>query len=300
MSTTLAETTEDVHYPDSDSEPMGETGIHVIATMALFATFKWFVFGGRPDVYVASDMFFYYERGNPRAVKAPDIMIIKNVAHAEERRSYKLWVEGRVPSVIFEVTSEETSQDDAVVKLELYAQLGVMEYYMFDPLAEYFDPPLRGYRLEGDRYEPIATEQDGSFLSRELGLKLLAMGFRVRVLDPTNGRMFPCGADPEAIPYHAKKALEDELEQERRNRKKEEKKTEAERKRAEAERKKAEAERKRTEAERKRADAERKKAEAERKRAEAEIKNSERLAEEVARLRALLGEPGEGRSDPGR
>ena len=112
--------------------------------MALFSKFEWFVFGDRPDVYVAADMFFYHERGNSRAVNTPDLMIIKDLAHAEERRSFKRWVENRVPSVIFEISSEYTSQDDTVVKLVLYARLGVTDYYLFDPLAEYLDPQFLG------------------------------------------------------------------------------------------------------------------------------------------------------------
>jgi len=30
----------DVHYPESDGQPMGETGIHVNTTIELFETFK--------------------------------------------------------------------------------------------------------------------------------------------------------------------------------------------------------------------------------------------------------------------
>ena len=267
MSTSLAKATPEVHYPDSDGQPMGETGIHVNATLELFWTIKKVVFGHRRDVYVAADMFFYYEQGNPRAVKAPDIMVIKGVDHPEERRSFKLWVEKRVPNVVFEITSEDSRKDDTVVKLELYARLGVAEYFLFDPLGEYLDPPFRAYRLEGGRYTPIAPEADGSLVSLELGLGLRAINSRVRLFDLTNGEMIPDWND-DAERYLAGRALRRDLAEERKAREKLERKAKREAKKLETERKKA--------------DAERQKAEA--------------LAAEVTRLRALLGE--QGKDDP--
>src|SRR4051794_429418 len=91
MSTSSAKSPPEVFYPESDGQPMGETGIHVNTTFELFWELKKLVFKDRPDVYVAADMFFYYEQGNPRAVKAPDVMVIKGVDGTFERRTFKLW-----------------------------------------------------------------------------------------------------------------------------------------------------------------------------------------------------------------
>jgi Uma2 family endonuclease len=242
MSTPIVKAKREVHYPDSDGKPMGETGIHVNATIELFCTIKWIVFGGRPDVYVAADMFFYYEQGNPRAVKAPDIMVIKGVAHTEERRSFKLWVENRVPNVIFEFTSKKSRKDDTIVKMELYARLGVLEYYLFDPLGEFLDPRCRAYRLDRDGYVPIASETDGGFISPELGLKLRAIGTRVRLFDLATGQIIPNRAERDAG-YLAGEALARDLAEERTAREKLERKAKSEAKKLEAEKQKAEAER---------------------------------------------------------
>ena len=51
---------------------------------------------------------------------------------------------------------------------------------MFDPHQEYLEPPLQGYRLAGDGYEPIPAAPDGSLESRELGLQLQIEGRHVR------------------------------------------------------------------------------------------------------------------------
>ena len=109
-------------YPESDGAPMGETGFHVIATLGLLGTLKQY-FRDELDVYVAADMFFYYEKGNPKKNKAPDVMVIRGVGN-HERRVFKLWEEKAGPCVIFEVTSKSTKNEDTVEKKKLYASLG--------------------------------------------------------------------------------------------------------------------------------------------------------------------------------
>ena len=70
--------------------------------------------------------------------------------------------------MIFEVTSSKTRKEDSVTKRDLYAKLGVLEYFLFDPLGDYLKPRLQGYRLEDDRYSPIsrtATASMRAFIS---------------------------------------------------------------------------------------------------------------------------------------
>src|SRR5207247_7233136 len=59
-----------------------------------------------------------------------------------------------------------------VLKPDLYARLGVSEYFLFDPTHEYLDPPLQGYRLIGGAYEPIDTDAQGTLVSQVLDLRL--------------------------------------------------------------------------------------------------------------------------------
>jgi hypothetical protein len=48
----------------------------------------------------------------------------------------------------------------------------VEEYYLFDPFGEYLDPPLRGYRLIGNKYveQPIETSLPPSFDGKDANL----------------------------------------------------------------------------------------------------------------------------------
>jgi Uma2 family endonuclease len=162
----------DVVYPDSDGQPMAETGVHVLAILYLIGTLKQ-LFRTRDDVYVTGDMFLYYEEGKPKSRKAPDVMVVKGVPSQPERRSFKVWVEKAVPCFILEATSKETANEDRGSKRLLYQRLGVREYFLFDPLREYLERQLMGYRLTEGEYEPLAPDNEGGLVSEELGVRLV-------------------------------------------------------------------------------------------------------------------------------
>jgi Uma2 family endonuclease len=105
------------------------------------------------QVTVLAAQFLYYVQEFPRLRVAPDVMVIVGV-EPFERDDYKIWEEGRVPSVIFEITSSGTRSEDDVEKKHLYESLGVKEYWQFDPNGEWIPEKLRGYRLLGDE-EPV-------------------------------------------------------------------------------------------------------------------------------------------------
>jgi Uma2 family endonuclease len=163
----------DAMYPDSDGKPMAETGIHVLAILWVIGALKLF-FRSRDDAYVTGDMFLYYEEGKPKSRKAPDVMVVKGVPSQPERRSFKVWVEKAVPCFILEVTSKETAREDQEGKRLLYQRLGVREYFLFDPLHEYLERQLMGYRLVGEKYEPLAPDDEGGLVSEELEMRLVA------------------------------------------------------------------------------------------------------------------------------
>jgi len=107
-----------------------------------------------PQVYVGADLLMYFEKGDSSKSVAPDVLVALGVPKGN-RRTYMIWEEGKPPDVVFEFASEGTWRADVGWKFGLYQGLGVKEYFLFDPLAEHFDPPLQGYRLLGRTYEPI-------------------------------------------------------------------------------------------------------------------------------------------------
>jgi Uma2 family endonuclease len=194
MSPTRIASPAEVVYPESDGAPLGETPVHIRAIFALLGALDQ-LFRDRTDVFVAADIFLYYEEGNPRAVKAPDVLVARGVDGLADRRTFKLWVEGVAPCVIFEVTSDETRHEDLGPKRDLYARLGVSEYFLFDPLGDYLTPPLHGYRLDAGSYTQIAPDADQSIVSLELGARLIAEPPTVRLVDLATDRPILTGLE---------------------------------------------------------------------------------------------------------
>jgi Uma2 family endonuclease len=178
-----------IYYPESDGQPMGETDFHIAVILYLRQALRHF-FRRADQVYVAANMFFYYEEGDPSACKAPDVFVVKGISK-HDRRIYQLWVETVVPCTIIEITSRATRLEDMAAKRGLYEFLEVKEYILFDPLNEYLLPRLQGFRLVGNSYQPMTLTPDGTLLSQELGAILKPEGALLRVVDPATGEAMP-------------------------------------------------------------------------------------------------------------
>jgi hypothetical protein len=113
------------------------------------------------------------------------------------RRTYKLWEEGRAPSLVIEVTSKSTQSEDEEKKKGVYERLGVEEYFLFDPFGEYLEPRLQGYRLVRGRYQPLRPQADGSLASRTTNLELVPEGARLRLRDAATGEPLLWGDETE-------------------------------------------------------------------------------------------------------
>ncbi|MDZ8087024.1 MAG: Uma2 family endonuclease [Nostoc sp. DedQUE12b] len=146
----------EVFYPSSDGEPLAESYVHLYALLVTLEVLRQYLLGRQATVL--SNQFLYYAQGFPRLRVAPDVMVIFNVAPGG-RDNYKIWEEGQVPVVIFEMTSEGTKNQDTGFKKTLYEQLGVLEYWLFDPKGEWIKEQLQGYRLRGEVYEPITDSR---------------------------------------------------------------------------------------------------------------------------------------------
>ncbi len=164
-----------VIYPESDGQPMTESDAtrdyltYCVEVLRLY-------FQSRQSIYVSGNLFIYYEEGNSKAVISPDVFVIFGVSN-RNRRSYKSWQESdKLPSFIIEITSRSTKKQDEVEKPQLYASLGVAEYFQYDPTADYLKPQLKGFCLVDGQYQPLPTEQTTngtSFISSPiLGLDL--------------------------------------------------------------------------------------------------------------------------------
>jgi len=135
---------------------MAETSIHVLQIVYLYLALRWW-FRAEPQINVGANMFLYYREGHPKKRIAPDLYVAWGVPK-RERRNYKIWEEKQAPQVVFEVTSPKTREVDLGRKRLIYAEIGVAEYYLFDPFGQYLKPPIRAYRLDGGEYVPCEIE----------------------------------------------------------------------------------------------------------------------------------------------
>lgn len=180
-----------IEYPDEDGKPMAEGDVQCsYLTYARNALRLYFQ--NPSDVYVAGNLFIYYEQGNPESVVAPDVFVIFGV-EKRDRRSYKTWEEqDKTPDFVLEITSKTTRTKDQGAKKGIYAFLGVREYFQYDPTGDYLTPQLQGLRLVEGNYLPVPTNTlaDGtlSLPSEVLGLELRVKSGEMRFYDPATGQ----------------------------------------------------------------------------------------------------------------
>ena len=179
-----------VDYPDSDGKRMAENDAQLAAILYGISVLRTH-YAHRKDVYVSGDLLVYYEEGDPRVSVAPDVFVVFGVED-RERMTYRVWEERKGPDFVLEVASRSTWREDVGPKRAVYAQMGVKEYWLYDPLGEYLRPRLRGYRLvDVGSYErqPLLESVDGrlTLRSETLGLDLWVKGGEMRFRDPVTG-----------------------------------------------------------------------------------------------------------------
>ena len=213
-----------VLYPCSDGQPMAESDIHRrCMTYLIDALERHFEKRAPGNVCVSGNLFLYYEKGNPRAVVAPDVFVVFG-APARLRDSYLLWNEPKGPDFVLEVTSASTRRTDERRKRDVYAALGVSEYFLYDPRAEYLAPPLQGWRLREGRYWPLPAVTVLSNRGTVVTSEVLGLEFRderearrVRLRDPATGEVLLSHRESELARQEetaARRAVEERLEQE--------------------------------------------------------------------------------------
>ena len=180
---------DDVFYPSSDGRPMAENMWQAEAIMNA---------GGdlgsvRPKALVATDILVYPEKGNNRNSIAPDVLVGLGLG-THKRSSYFVWEEGKPPDWVLEVASPSTQRKDLDDKRRKYAEMGVPEYWLFDPKGDVYPPgtpQLQGLKLADGEYRPLKSRLvDGRRMIRSevLGLDVRVDGELLRFRDVATGR----------------------------------------------------------------------------------------------------------------
>lgn len=208
---------------------------------------------------------FYKLKGEP---VVPDMLLSLGVQRAEDlsqrrHRAYFVWEFGKVPDVCVEVISNQEGDELGISaksqrkgktkgKKDIYAQIGVPYYVVFDPLRQLQGESdmngslLRVWHSVSGQYQELTAEAGIANTGQSILLETLGVGLTLwegpyeeqmsrlwlRWCDP-QGQILPTGTEGKAI------ALQ-QAETERQRANNEAQRAEAERQRAEAERQRAE------------------------------------------------------------
>jgi len=248
---------------------MGETTIHFQARASATEVLRRYYSGKGKKAFIASDLHTLYP-----GEKAfyPDLLVVFDVED-HHRRSWNVHREKKGLDFVLEIVSKSSRRNDQVEKLNLFARLGIPEYFIFDP--DNF--LLTGYQLKGNKgqqkYHKIPTKKSNYVFSNILELELTVENYRLRFAS-SDGLEVLFG-DELINRLNEKLTSKDEMIadslrqiiEERKEKEKEREEKEEERKEKEEERRQKEDERKQKEQEKLRAD---------------------KLEEEVKELRLLL------------
>ena len=180
-----APTEDDELYPDSDGKPMAVSDLHrriLTRTLQILDAH----FEERPEVYVSGDILMYYVEGDPRQSVSPDVLVAFGLGK-KPRRSYLVWKEGKVPDFAMEFSSKGTYRNDLGRKMELYASLGIQDYFLYDAEGLYLSPPIMGFTLVDGVYVPISAGPDGGLHSTALGLDFYVGDVGLGIYDSVAG-----------------------------------------------------------------------------------------------------------------
>ena len=187
-------------YPESDGMPLPDGEYQAPLYVRTVGTLRTH-FRDIPGARVNGDTFIYYAEGDPRRSVSPDCYVVFGLTEAalhslslEGNNTYLLWEVGKPPDFILEIGSPSTASTDLGSKRDLYAEIGVGEYWRFDATGgEFYGEGLVGERLVDGKYVRLVmrSEEDGRVggHSDVLNLELWWEDGELRFLDPMTGEM---------------------------------------------------------------------------------------------------------------
>jgi Uma2 family endonuclease len=191
--------TPEVHYPDSDGQPMADNTKQFRWITVIQYNLEW-LFSKNEQVFVAGDLLWYPVEGNNKIRQAPDVMVAFGRSKGD-RGSYQQWKEaGIAPQVVFEILSPGNTLKEMQRKQIFYDRYGVEEYYVYEVIETLVDwvSPRLGICFKPSEPELQLLRPDGtpfrsySEISQELEQE------RARA-DRLAQRLRELGVDPENL-----------------------------------------------------------------------------------------------------
>ena len=185
--------TTEIVYPFTDDMAMDDGEYQVPIYMDVVNSFD-VLFSKVPRARVNGNTFLYFAEGDPLRRVAPDCYVLfglspEGEASIKRHNTYLVWEVGKPPDFVLEIGSPSTASRDMGEKRDIYAMMGVPEYWRYDGTGgDFYDEPLLGERLVDGEYEPLEMhhESDGSVWAHSdaLNLDLWWMDGDLRYWDP--------------------------------------------------------------------------------------------------------------------
>ena len=195
---TTGRATTAIFYPESDGMPLPD-GEYQSPIFRRVVTPLEVHFTDVPGAHVNGNTFIYYIEDNANRRVSPDCYVAFGLSEAalyslsqEGNNTYLLWEVEKPPDYVMEIASQSTWRNDLGDKRDLYADIGVGEYWRYDQTGgRFYREPLVGERLVNGEYQRLEMrrESDGSVWghSDALNLDLWWIEGELRYWDPERG-----------------------------------------------------------------------------------------------------------------
>ncbi len=193
MTTKGREHTEIV-YPETDGMPLPDGEFQSPLFREIVAILETH-FEKVPGCHVNGNTFIYYQEGDPRRWVSPDCYVVFDIDRSSIERfnTYRVWEVGKPPDFVLEIGAPSTATTDLMAKRQLYAELGIGEYWRYDKTGgDFYGEPLAGEALSGGEYQPLHLHREADGMvwghSPTLNLDLCWDAGRLRFFDGIAGQ----------------------------------------------------------------------------------------------------------------
>jgi Uma2 family endonuclease len=180
-------------YPETDGKPMAASDYHRRLLMWTLQALEAH-FAQNPEVYISGDIMMYYREGDPRKSISPDVLVCFGI-NPKLRLTYKTWEEGKAPDFVMEFSSKSTYDKDLGEKMDVYASLGIQDYFLYDAEGLYLPSPLMGFTLVDGVYVAIPPGERGGFRASVLDLDFHLRDGEIAIYDPVAGEWIQTRAE---------------------------------------------------------------------------------------------------------
>ena len=185
-----------IAYPEADGMPLPDGDFQSPMFRRIVGDLEN-RYRGVQGAKVNGNTIIYFVEGNPRRSVSPDCYVALGLSaealeSIERNNTYLLWEVGKAPDFVLEIGSGSTADADLGPKRDLYAELGVSEYWRYDATGgEFYGEPLVGERLVDGEYRrfELRHESDGRVWSHSevLNLDIWWMEDDLRFWEPVAG-----------------------------------------------------------------------------------------------------------------